>query len=126
MLSKPKSLITHQHQTETNMAATKRQQQDISALQVGAVFSSSWGYEQTNVDFYRVTKVTRATITLEQIDSCYQATGPLTGQVTPDLDSPGRKPITRRLRHIGGSVRINSFARAHLWDGRPMYVSHYA
>ena len=35
----------------------------------GDIVFNHWGYEQTNIDFYRVTKVTRSFLTLEAIAS---------------------------------------------------------
>ena len=39
-----------------------------SAIIVGDIFYSSWGYDQTNVDFYQVVKTTPKTIALKKID----------------------------------------------------------
>ena len=40
-------------------------------MTVGKIFYSSWGYEQTNIDFYKVVEVSKSgkTITLQQIGS---------------------------------------------------------
>lgn len=39
------------------------------------IFVSSWGYEQTNVDFYEVVKVTAKTVTLIPIERKVQLKG---------------------------------------------------
>ena len=36
-------------------------------IKVGDIFYNSWGYEQTNIDFYQVVKTTKKTITLKGI-----------------------------------------------------------
>jgi hypothetical protein len=102
---------------------------DNAALLVGAILASSWGYDQTNVDFYRVEKVQNGWATLQQIAS--QETGDgWTGKVVPAephrlIDQPFR-------RKIGGNfdgepyLRISSYEYARPWDGRPKSVSHYA
>tara|TARA_R110000824_G_scaffold9642_6_gene42868 strand:+ start:775 stop:1293 length:519 start_codon:yes stop_codon:yes gene_type:complete len=40
-----------------------------SPLKVGDVLYSSWGYEQTNVDFYVITRRTKCTVTLAPVHS---------------------------------------------------------
>ena len=37
--------------------------------EVGAIWCTSWGYDQTNVEFWKVVKETKATITLRRIGS---------------------------------------------------------
>jgi hypothetical protein len=38
-------------------------------LRVGDLFSNSWGYDQTNVDFYQVTEIKGKTFTIREIGS---------------------------------------------------------
>ena len=38
-------------------------------LAVGEILSSSWGYEQTNWDFYQIVKVSNKSIWLREIES---------------------------------------------------------
>ena len=44
-------------------------------MKQGDVFVSSWGYEQTNVDFYEVVKVTAKTVMLIPIERKVQLKG---------------------------------------------------
>lgn len=44
-------------------------------MKQGDVFVSSWGYEQTNVDFYEVVKVAAKTVTLIPIERKVQLKG---------------------------------------------------
>lgn len=46
-----------------------KKKEDISKIKVGDLFSSSWGYEQTNVDFYQVVSVKGKSFTIKQIKS---------------------------------------------------------
>ena len=94
---------------------------------VGDILSSSWGHEQTNVDFYKVTKVTAKSIKLEQVATAETDTGFLTGTAMPVLDSVVGEPTTRRFYSIGDGrygCRLSSFSSAYLWDGKPKYCSH--
>lgn len=94
-------------------------------LKVGHIFRSSWGYEQTNVDFYQVTEIKGSFMILRAIhqapvdgsyghDSCY---------VVPVKDSfidsdPIRKKIQTHLN-------IDSVRFASTWGGEPAYKSWY-
>jgi hypothetical protein len=105
-------------------------------LEPGSILFSSWGYDQTNVEFYRVEKITGAFVTLQQIESVEhsddEAAGysTMTGKVVP-VDPPapiGNKTFRRKL-HQGQAepfVQIESYSYAYAWDGRPRRVSHYA
>lgn len=95
-------------------------------LEVGHVFSSSWGYEQTNVDFYVVTKlIGRRMVELRKCACIRHDTSDVTGSVTPDSTKLVGEPIRRQVTPQGG-VRITSYAYASLWDGRPERFSSYA
>jgi len=47
----------------------QEKRENISKIKVGDLFSSSWGYEQTNVDFYQVVAVKGKSFTIRQIKS---------------------------------------------------------
>lgn len=44
-------------------------------MKQGGIFVSSWGYDQTNVDFYKVVKVTAKTVMLIPIERKVQLKG---------------------------------------------------
>lgn len=85
---------------------------------VGDILYSSWGYDQTNVDFYEVTDVRGKEIVIREIakkvtegSQGADSVVPIPGKYT---DAPMRKrPGT------GGSVSLSSFQSATKWDGRP-------
>lgn len=41
---------------------------NIHNAMVGDILCSTWGYDQTNYDFYKVTKITEKTVTLEKLN----------------------------------------------------------
>lgn len=102
------------------------------SLRVGAILYSSWGYDQTNVDFYRVEKIAGAFVTLQEIGQTEASDGELslTGRVVPaDPAAPIGDPFRRKILTDAGSgtvAKIKSYAFAYLWDGHPRRVSHYA
>jgi hypothetical protein len=93
----------------------------------GAIFYSSWGYEQTNIDFYQVVGVTEKTVKVRAIeaDRTYSSQT-MTGEATPKKDCFIGDVFTRKLKHDGTVFRINSFSHAYIWDGKPKSFSTYA
>lgn len=101
---------------------------------VGDILVSSWGYGQTNVDFYKVTKLSPSgkSITIQSIKSVTTETGFMSGNSVPavphEVSDYKGEPMTKRvnLTNDGYSVSIASYASACLWDGKPRYTSWYA
>lgn len=99
-------------------------------LKVGDILYSSWGYEQTNVDFYQVTKLKgKNTIEMRQIQKSFDH-GQYSDYVTPIKDSfctprfEGDTWKTETLtKRVSGNniVSLNSFSSAWKWDGKPKY-----
>jgi hypothetical protein len=95
------------------------------------IWASSWGYEQTNVDFYQVLKIKGDWITLQKIGKNETSDGALsmTGRVVPAKPPlPVGDPFRRKIFHSCGEpcAKISSYAFARPWDGKPERVSHYA
>jgi hypothetical protein len=115
-------------------------------VKVGDYFVSSWGYDQTNVDFYKVVAVTAKSIKVQEWSSARVsgAGGPTEGVVpgegpatyvdwsacTPDMDHWERdaakvvRPKEVRLRRVWSSgsqacFTVNSYSNAYHWDGKP-------
>lgn len=98
------------------------------SLKAGDILASSWGWEQTNVDFYEVVDVKGMTVALREIGRDIVETGFMSGKTTPRPGEYKGKTFTRRVLGCGDvpTVNIRSFASARLWDGKPHYVSWYA
>lgn len=122
-------------------AASKAAQQAAKALssaphtlQVGDVLSSSWGWEQTNVDFYQVTELAgKHFIVLREIAAIAAEAGKQTmqGQCVPVVgDYKGES--FRKKADGSNRVRISSFQTASPLDfqevcGVKVYKpSHYS
>lgn len=90
----------------------------------GDILSASWGYEQTNVDFYEVVSTTAQTVTLRELASGSaqdtQATCPQADRVVPSRGNYVGAPFQRRVQP-NGYVAIKSFISASRWSGRPEY-----
>jgi hypothetical protein len=92
--------------------------------QVGDILFSSWGYDQTNVDFYEVRKVTGSMVVLQKLQNkVVRDSGP-TVYVVPALGQYKGELLRRKFgpswRGDSYSVSIKSYAGASKWDGNPV------
>jgi hypothetical protein len=97
-------------------------------LKLGDVVVSSWGYDQTNVDFYQVVKVTKGTVGIRRIKADCKESGFMCGHSTPrvgEFHESYPDVLTKRPNKFG-VIRITSYASAGTWDGTPRYTSWYA
>ena len=92
-------------------------------MKQGDIFVSSWGYDQTNVDFYEVVKVAAKTVTLIPIERKVQLKG-----FMPIPGSGKGKAFRRRIIDCFDvpACRITSYATARLWGGKAREGSPYA
>lgn len=96
------------------------------SLKVGSILSMSWGYDQTNVNFFEVTKLIGKTMAMvvEIGSEVVENNGPQMKVVAV----PGSykengtflKGPTKKKVRSDNSVYIASYADAHEWDGSPM------
>lgn len=98
-------------------------------VKVGDIFERSWGYDQTNVDFYKVIEITKTGKSAKVVkigQKLDKQTGFMSETVTPDPEKIiGEKIHTWRIKKYqnDGSVYVGHLWR---WDGKPSYQSHYA
>lgn len=85
---------------------------------VGDFFYASWGYDQTNIDFFRVVGLTPKGVRLQHWTS---ACAPDSERVVPGDRPAGTAIMTKLLRPDGRSTAWQSYADLYLWDGKPKY-----
>lgn len=99
-------------------------------IKVGDIFYNSWGWEQTNIDFYQVISTTAKTITLRQIKGCSDDYNSyhMTGSTVAVKDAFCSDELIRKTPYLmGGEWRINfEYGAGGQWDGKPMDFSCYA
>lgn len=101
-------------------------------LEIGDILYASWGYDQTNVNFFQVTAKTEKTVTFGEIaQSIVEGSGGFMSEaVIARKDSfLDEKRFTRTVSPHGITFNETKGSYAlHLsqWDGRPLYQSHYA
>ena len=100
-------------------------------VQVGDIFHDTWGYDQTNVDWYEVTGLTGASVRMRPIAHDYIEDGPgaMTGKSTPRPGEFTGPEFTKRIYDYDGEVHVNSpsgYGSCSPWDGTPKRESSYA
>lgn len=109
-------------------AEHRAQERQPHTLKPGDILYTSWGYEQTNVEFYEVRAVRGAVVDLQQLAEDVTDNGALSMQGNKTARAgeyvggliKGKRPTSRN------TVRIDSCATAFPWDGRPKSWSSYA
>lgn len=125
--------------------ATKPKTINQHGARVGDILTSSWGYDQTNVDFYEVVAVTKSMVQILKMSTAVESTSecgasdrivPVNAirevevfdwEATEDGDyvrrckgtktvEPMRK-ATKSYEEGSYHVRIASYANAYLWNG---------
>ena len=106
----------------------KRRQQAFNESQKyvpGAILYDSWGYEQTNIDFYIILERVNNTLTLQRIGEFREYSSSMSGTKTPDpsklIDEPFKKRISKN-----GYVNIESYSCTKIYNGTPKHWSSWA
>ena len=114
------------------------------APKVGDIFYTSWGYDQTNVEFFKVVRVSASSVWVQETGQKREysewgqgdywttvSTGePLVRELRNRETGEYEKveaPITmHRIRYAGEgkpAIKINSFTYGWFWDGTPRSAS---
>lgn len=94
-------------------------------LKVGDILYSSWGYEQTNIDFYQVVEViSQKTVRIQEIEGQGVGSehGHDYGKITACKNEFKGEPMLKRV-NLGNSITLTTYSNATPWDGNPMYYS---
>lgn len=102
-------------------------------LTAGAILYTSWGYDQTNVEFFAVTRVSGRRTWVREIAAEYEATGFMSGRTWPAIPIRYTGDETRHTaqpcgRDGGASIKINESRTAWVETepGRKHSTSSYA
>lgn len=100
-------LTAHQDKRKADAAARKAFRH---SLEVGDVLVSVWGYEQTNVDYYQVTRRSDSCVWARPITAQIEATGDMQGRSVPTL---GKFTGEERRYRVGTSNQVK--VRSYSW-----------
>jgi hypothetical protein len=119
-------------------ARRAKEKSAVNPFAVGDILASSWGYDQTNVDFYQVLKVTKKGVTIRAIgcDSVEGSEGFMQDSAVPVKGRflANKEPMRKRVgfcftcndEEPRAYVMIESYAYAYKWDCKPQRRSWYA
>lgn len=102
------------------------------AVPVGTILYSSWGYDQTNIDFYIVRSTGKTFFEVEEMSQkMTRATGNMSEYVMPDKPNGNffKGYYKETKSKYGPSVHRKLTVKgrhASIWDGKEKYQSHYA
>ena len=111
-------------------AKQKAARQTPHGWEVGLILQGSWGYEQTNVNFFEVTKVISPTmVEIEQIGSMtstedQSGISSMAAYVVPNPDARTGKKSRHKV--VNGSIKSPVYGQAYVWKGKGVYSSWYA
>ena len=99
-----------------------------TTIRVGSIFYSSWGYDQTNIDWYEVVGLTCKGVKVRSIESIKEYTGSMVGTSRPRIGGYMGEIKTKMLRSHKDRYwfRVNSFSSAWEWDGNDKQFTEYA
>jgi hypothetical protein len=103
-------------------AEAKSKRAEPLQLALNDVLYCSWGYEQTNVDYYQITKIiTNHTIEVRKIRGQMTERGgscSMSGYSRPVLDAFCGEPMQKRVLEDRQSIRISSHTWARKLDSK--------
>lgn len=105
--------------------------EDLEKVRPGDIFAWSWGYDQTNLDFYQVVERNGKKLTLREIaqETVPGSEGFMSDSRTPVKDQflADGETITKVIQFSNGEPYISmDHGWCGLWDGKPHYCSWYA
>lgn len=129
MFDKIKDQIASVQISEENKAKRKAERSKPHTLQVGDILYSSWGYEQTNVDFYKVKRLIGKSMVelIEVANKHVEGSGESHGMADQVIALPEVElgATFKRKASASNYVAINNVYGASPWSGQPVYRSWY-
>lgn len=112
---------------EREARSAKEAAEKRASIKVGTILVNSWGYEQTNVDFYKVIGVTKGTVKVVELKSKLVPNrgGYMSGYKVASNEVNDDTIITKRFGKRSGVPQFQ-FGSTSIWNGEEMYFSTYA
>lgn len=94
-------------------------------MKVNDILVSKWGYEQTNVNFYKVIKVTKTMATIQELD-IIELREDMTGWEMP-IDKVKGQPFRRKIHTLNDEefIYIEKYSRARKWNKKKQRYTSY-
>jgi hypothetical protein len=121
------------HQERTLMSETTVARLDGETTKVGSIWYTSWGYDQTNVEYFEVVRESAASIWLQPIGAEVRGgrLWPLPGVAAQDFSLGAKPKLCRKPRvykdgYVGTGVTIDYSRTAWPYVGGGQYDTHAA
>lgn len=116
---------------QARLEAYRQLKRQPHTLKPGDVVVNSWGYDQTNVDFYQVTRTTAHFVWVRKLKAKTTETGFMAGPTSPLLGQfdDTAPAITKHKGYMAedGQPRVKfEYGAGWKWDGKPEHCSWYA
>jgi hypothetical protein len=100
---------------------------------VGDILVSSWGYDQTNIDYFQVVRTSDKSVWIREIESFKHPEEGLQGTCMPDKDNfktwslmHKRNEAVRRNVQADGYVKVTDSHGARAWNFEPNHYTEWA
>lgn len=130
------ALLNPDQTAQKKEASSEKVAVNLAGFIVGDILYSSWGYDQTNIDFYQVVKVTEKTITVKEISYKSEYDSSMSGYKVPvknafiDGIEYSRKVITTDKNPISKAqyfIKVNKSEYRHIIEpGKKYFFSEWA
>lgn len=105
--------------------AAEKKAEMLATLKVGQILHYSWGYDQTNAEFYQVIERKAKTVVIRQIGRQVRDTSDMTSMVKPARDQfLAKAPMTKLITSHG--VKMDYGIASPCGDDEEFYDSSYA
>lgn len=94
------------------------------AVQAGDVFYASWGYEQTNIDFYVIIERKKDFVLIQELGQTRTYDSNMSGECMPDLTRKTGEVMRRKLNSYC-RITVDEVRSAGRWDGREISWSSW-
>jgi hypothetical protein len=123
--------ILKDERERAQMAAERKQANAGAQAEVGMIFVHSWGYDQTNIDYYEVIKVSGRMVTLREVQQDRTHTDQLQGYCSPKpgqyrANSKEFKKVVKVSPSDGDLYVSMEYGWCEQWDGQPDGWTAYA
>lgn len=114
-----------QRNIEEDKARMQRAEEDRKKMQPGVILVTSWGWEQTNIDFHIVLERKNDFVIIQEIGQHREDTGFMQGTCTPNPDMKIGEPFRKKINKWG-TINLESFMYTKIWEGQEQHWSSYA
>lgn len=93
----------------------------VDIIEAGSILVSSWGYDQTNIDFYLCTKRSGDWATIIPVGSKIDNAAESVEYVVADTENILGAPLRRKVRNYGNGDSVNAacnWMSARVWSGQ--------